>query len=267
MAGAQAVLGAAGCALVGGHSCEGAELALGFTVTGHAAEEALMRKGGLRAGQALLLTKPLGTGLLLKAGMVQRAKARWVAGALDAMQESNGPAASVAAAAGVRACTDVTGFGLVGHVGEMAAASGVCVHLDAAAVPLLEGVREVLAAGVRSSLHAQNARVAALLTNTEEALALPLWPALVDPQTAGESRAGAEELRCDEDGAGGRGQCLALRTRSRHLRTGGLLFGVEADSAAALVAALRAAGCTETAIIGHVTACSDDKAVQRITCR
>ena len=116
------VLEAAGARLVGGHSAEGAELALGFTVTGAVEPGRVLRKGGLRPGDRLVLTKPLGTGMLLAAAMRGRPRRRrWVEGAIAAMQQPAGPAASVLLAHGATACTDVTGFGLLGHLAGDAA--------------------------------------------------------------------------------------------------------------------------------------------------
>ena len=125
MRGALRELRAANCCLAGGHTCTGSELALGFTVTGHADPKRLMRKSGLRPGQALVLTKALGTGLVMRGGMQMCARGEWVEGAWASMAQSNGLPARVFCSAGVAACTDVTGFGLLGHTLEMAAASQV----------------------------------------------------------------------------------------------------------------------------------------------
>src|SRR5437667_5729783 len=113
--GGSEVLEAAGAVLVGGHSAEGAELALGFAVTGRARPGRLLRKGGLRPGDRLILTKPLGTGVILAAEMRGLAGARVVSGAIDAMLQPAADAAACLAANGATACTDVTGFGLLGH--------------------------------------------------------------------------------------------------------------------------------------------------------
>ncbi len=101
----------------------------GFSIYGHVQRNALLRKGGLAPGQALLLTKPLGTGTIMAAAMRGAAKGRWVAAAVDSMQQSSGPAAAVLQAHGCAACTDVTGFGLAGHMVEMARASEAQVRM------------------------------------------------------------------------------------------------------------------------------------------
>ena len=113
------VLEAAGASLVGGHTAEGAEMALGFAVTGRTRPGRLLRKGGLRPGDRLILTKPLGTGVILAAEMRGRVRARIVEGAIEAMLQPAAAASAVLAVHGATACTDVTGFGLLGHLLEM----------------------------------------------------------------------------------------------------------------------------------------------------
>src|SRR6266481_2946229 len=124
MKGGSEALAAAGAVLVGGHSAEGAELALGFAVTGRTRPGRLMRKGGLRPGDRLLLTKPIGTGVILAAEMRGRAAARNVEAAIAAMLQPAAAASACLAGHGATACTDVTGFGLLGHLVEMLTASG-----------------------------------------------------------------------------------------------------------------------------------------------
>ncbi len=217
MTGANEVLREAGCALVGGHTSEGAELSLGFAVNGLIARDAVLRKGGLRPGDVLILTKPIGTGTLLAADMRGKAKARWVMAAISHMTTSNRIAAGILTAHGAHASTDVTGFGLLGHLVEMVRASNVDASLHLQSLPLLEGVAETIAMGIFSSLQPQNVRLRRAIRNIEDAGRHPLFPALFDPQTAG-----------------------------------GLLAAIPASRADACVSVLRAAGYPDTAMIGTV---------------
>ncbi|RTL62648.1 MAG: selenide, water dikinase SelD [Hyphomicrobiales bacterium] len=217
MAGANEILHDAHCALVGGHTSEGAELALGFALNGLVARDKAMRKGGLRPGDALLVTKPIGTGSLLAAHMRAKTKSRWLFAALAHMVQSNRKAAEIIQQHGAHAATDVTGFGLLGHLVEMVRASNVDVSLDVGAVPLLDGLEETMALGIFSSLQPQNVRLRRAIRNLEAAASHPLYPALFDPQTAG-----------------------------------GLLAAVPADQAEACLAALHKAGYVRAARIGTV---------------
>lgn len=218
MTGANEALRAAGCALVGGHTSEGAELALGFAVNGLVARAAVLRKGGLAPGDALILTKPIGTGTLLAADMRGKAKARWVMAALAQMVKSNAQAALVLRRHGVRAATDVTGFGLLGHLVELVRASHVDVAIAIDRVPLLEGARQTVGLGIFSSLQPQNVRLRRAIRNLEAASRHPCYPLMFDPQTAG-----------------------------------GLLASVPRDAAGPCIAALRAAGYDHAGIVGFVS--------------
>jgi selenide,water dikinase len=219
MSGAVSVLNEAGCALVGGHTGEGRELALGFAVNGLMDENlaGVMTKGGLRPGDALILTKPIGTGTLFAAHARLAAKGRWIDAALASMQVSNRAAAACLMAHGARACTDLTGFGLLGHLVEMTKPSGVDAELELDALPLLEGARETAAAGILSSLQPANVRLRRALRNQEAALEHPVYPLLFDPQTAG-----------------------------------GLLAGVPADRVESCLAGLRRLGYPHAAAIGRI---------------
>jgi selenide,water dikinase len=189
MKGGSEVLAAAGTALVGGHSAEGAELGLGFAVTGRTRPGRLLRKGGLRPGDRLLLTKPLGTGVILAAEMRRLVPARIVSAAIAAMLQPAADASACLAAYGATACTDVTGFGLLGHLLEMLAASSADARLDPGSIPALEGALALLRQGLTSSLHAGNS--AALAALVGEAVPDPAMAALlIDPQTAGGLLAG-----------------------------------------------------------------------------
>ena len=168
---------AEGAAIVGGHTTLGSELTIGFSVTGLC--EAPITLAGARPGDALILTKPLGSGTILAAEMALSARGEWVAAALRAMAESGGRAAEILA--GAHAMTDVTGFGLAGHLLAMLDASGVAARLALDRVPLLDGALELASAGTRSTLHPANREAAARMR-------LPGGPRaelLFDPQTAG----------------------------------------------------------------------------------
>jgi selenide,water dikinase len=187
------VLEAAGAVLIGGHSAEGAEMALGFAVTGRTRPGRLMRKGGLRPGDRLILTKPLGTGVILAAEMRGLAPARIVEQAIQTMLQPAADATAILGRHRATACTDVTGFGLLGHLLEMLRASGVDARLDPAAVPALDGALDLLAGGVTSSLHASN--LSALAALAEADATSPLAALLIDPQTAGGLLAGVPAER------------------------------------------------------------------------
>ena len=231
LAGARAVFDAEGVTLIGGHTTNGDDLAVGFTVFGTAeSAAALMRIGGLEPGDRLILTKPLGTGVLFFADARGLARGPWMESATASMLRTNAAASRVALAMRATACTDVSGFGLAGHLGEMlrAAKAGAVVNLSA--IPLLPGVAELLARGHRSTFHPENGRARKALRIDRAAAAQPSLEALFDPQTSG-----------------------------------GLLFGAPAARAADALAALHAAGDHHAAIIGEVTTPRADLALFEVT--
>ncbi|MFN7002635.1 MAG: selenide, water dikinase SelD [Roseinatronobacter sp.] len=179
IAGAESVLGPAGVALVGGHSAMGAEMQLGFTLTGLLNGRALT-KSGARPGDALILTKPLGTGMIMAAEMRLAAHGAVVAGALSAMVESQAEAAAILHDA--HAMTDVTGFGLAGHLAEMVKPDRLTAQIDLAALPLLDGAEALASEGIESSLAPSNR---AALLGILSAPASARAALMVDPQTAG----------------------------------------------------------------------------------
>ncbi|MDP1743138.1 MAG: selenide, water dikinase SelD [Polaromonas sp.] len=219
MTGAVEVLNEAGCALVGGHTGEGKELALGFAINGLVDEDlhTVLKKGGMRAGDVLLLTKPIGTGTLFAAHARLKTRGRWIDAALVSMIQSNRLGAQCLQAHGATACTDLTGFGLLGHLVEMTRPSGVDAELYLSALPLLDGALETSAAGILSSLQPANVRLRRALRNQAEAIAHPAYPLIFDPQTAG-----------------------------------GLLASVPAARADACIAALRKLGYHHTVAIGRI---------------
>ena len=224
MSGALEVLNEANCALVGGHTGEGRELALGFAVNGLIDDNSarILRKNGMQPGDVLILTKPIGTGALFAAHARLAAKGRWIDAALQSMVVSNRLGAKCLSEYGATACTDLTGFGLLGHLLEMTRPSGVDAELSLSALPLLEGVVECVAAGIVSSLQSANVRLRRALRNQEAMVTHPRYPLIFDPQTAG-----------------------------------GLLASVPVDQADACVAALRKLGYASTTAIGRILAHSD----------
>lgn len=192
LAGVRSVLDPLGARLIGGHTLEGrdgAGLALTLTVNGLAPPGRQWTKGPLRPGDALVLTRPIGSGVLFAAAMVGAGRPEWMDGALAVMQQSQAPLVELLAAHGCCACTDITGFGLLGHLGEMLAAP-VEVELEGLAIPALPGALSLLAQGYASTLAPSNAEVLEALRglvhlqdpgpqgSTLEAL-------LIDPQTCG----------------------------------------------------------------------------------
>jgi selenide,water dikinase len=144
LAGGLAAGRAAGCHVAGGHSIDDPEPKYGMAVTGTADPEALLRIDAGRPGLPLSLTKPLGTGVL---NAWHKATGQVSAAAVEVMTTLNAAASQQALAAGIRCATDVTGFGLLGHLFKLARASGVTAVVDHAAVPLIEGTREAARAG------------------------------------------------------------------------------------------------------------------------
>lgn len=206
-----------GWVTVGGHTVDDPEPKFGLCVVGEVHPDRLLTNAGLRSGQALVLTKPLGIGVIATAIKRGEAGADVVDAAVASMLRLNARAAEVALGAGATGATDVTGFGLLGHLRKMVEASGVAAELDAATVPLLPGARDLAAAGMVPG-------------GTERNLA---W--------AGE--------RLAADGVDGTTLTLLADAQT----SGGLLFGADPDAASAAVEALRETG-HEAAVIGRVTA-------------
>ena len=232
LAGARAALDADGVTLVGGHTIAGDALQVGFAVWG-TAESTLLRLSGLRPGDRLVLTKPLGTGVLFHADMRGLARGAWIEAATASMLRSNGAASRIAREIGATACTDVSGFGLVGHLGAMLRASGVTARVALGALPLLPGARACFARGLRSTAHPHNAEARRVLRIDPEPAARPELDVFFDPQTSG-----------------------------------GLLFGVAPERADEAVARLHAAGDVAATCVGEVTeAASAGAALIRVVAR
>jgi selenide,water dikinase len=183
--GAAATVRAAGGTLAGGHTIRDAEPKYGLAVVGAAHPDRLLRKGGARPGDALILTKRLGTGLLVSGARQGLAAAEDLTVAIDQMRSLNRAASEVLVAHGVRAATDVTGFGLLGHGLEMARASSARFVFEAAALPALPGALALAGAGVETGGAAHNRRFTDRETIVAEGIAPELLVLAHDPQTSG----------------------------------------------------------------------------------
>jgi len=210
----------AGVSILGGHTVDDREPKYGLAVTGVAHPDQLFRQDAARPGDVLVLTKPLGVGVLATAFKNDRAPEGTERLLIDVCSHLNGPAAQAARRHGVRAVTDVTGFGLVLHAANLAKASGVTFELAASALPTLPWAREAIAAGLVPGGTKSN-RAHALAT------CLRVGPGVSEDDVL---------LACDAQ------------------TSGGLLLAVAAERAAALVADLVAVGTPAAAIIGRVTA-------------
>ncbi len=204
LAGVRSVLAPLGAALLGGHTLEGrdgAGLAVTLAVNGLAPETRHWGKGPLAAGDVLVLSRPIGTGVLFAAAMAGLPCGPWLDGALARLERDQAALVPLLAAHGCHACTDITGFGLLGHLGEMLSAGttaeqraetppSLVVELDGEAIPAFPGALELLADGQASSLAPANAEALALLGGSVRWVgAEPLTRAreglLIDPQTCG----------------------------------------------------------------------------------
>lgn len=225
MRGGLAKMTEAGCTVVGGHSVRDEEMKFGYAVTGVIDPATVKTNARAMIGDALILTKPVGTGVITTALKQGKAEPAWVDAATKSMTTLNNTAASIATSQpSVHAMTDITGFGLMGHGREMAVGSGVALAIETAAVPLIPGAAEAVRRG---------AIPGGLTANREFAECM-----IAD---AGDSRISDE-----------------VRTLMYDPQTsGGLLISVAAESAAELLAALRGAG-VEAVKIGRVVASSSE---------
>ena len=217
LAGGQDIARQAGFVIAGGHTIDDPEPKYGMAVTGEVHPDRIMTNRGLRAGQDIVLTKPLGIGVLTTAIKAGRATPAQVDAAVASMVRLNDVAAEVASAAGVTGCTDVTGFGLLGHLGRMALESGVSVTVEFDALPFLDGAVELAADGVLPGGSRRNLA----------------W--------------GSEFLD-----AGGHGEVDRLLVADAQT-SGGLVFGVDPAATADVLARLADTGHT-AALIGRAAA-------------
>lgn len=210
----------AGAVLAGGHSVDDDEPKYGLCVHGTVHPERIVTNAGARPGDALVLTKPVGTGVLFNAARAGKLPAAELEReVLPSVAALNGPAMSVALGFELHAATDVTGFGLAGHLLEMARGSGAAVRLEPGRVPVYPGAVEMYRKGVTTGSNAANRSQVATHLDSRTSLPAEREELLFDPQTSG-----------------------------------GLLLAVPAAEAEALVAALRAAGVTAAARIAELVA-------------
>jgi selenide,water dikinase len=184
-AGASSKVREAGGALAGGHTIRDAEPKYGLAVVGAGHPDKLLRKGRAQPGDVLILTKRLGTGLLVSGSRQGQASESDLAGAIDQMRTLNRAASDVLVRVGVRAATDVTGFGLLGHGLEMARASGTRFVFDAAALPALPGALDLAAAGIETGGATHNRRFVAESLDVGPGVSGELVALAHDPQTSG----------------------------------------------------------------------------------
>jgi len=215
--GGAAATAAAGCLIAGGHSIDDAEPKYGLAVVGTVHPDAVLTNRNAQPGDALVLTKPIGLGVISTALKRDVASGHHLREAIDVMTTLNAGARDAALAVGVHAATDVTGFGLLGHLLELVNGSGLGAEIDADAVPVIDGVRELLADGMLAGGTQRNHAFVAGAVDWG-GLALNDQYLLADAQTSG-----------------------------------GLLLSVAADRADALVDALRAHSTLAAAIIGRTT--------------
>ncbi len=217
LSGAVKTLNAHQTDLIGGHTLEGQQFALGMTVNGLLHDSTPWRKQGLKPGDQLILTKPLGTGMILAALMQQKSQSCWIVEAIRQMLHSNAAAIPILRRHEITAATDCTGFGLIGHLAEMMEASAVDAVLKISEIPLLAGAIECARNRIFSSLYPQNRQRCALIANNTDFQSAPRYPVLFDPQTSG-----------------------------------GLLFGLPAAKAQTCLQQLQQTGYKHAAIIGTI---------------
>ncbi|MEL6957505.1 MAG: selenide, water dikinase SelD [Pseudomonadota bacterium] len=208
-------LGEAGAALVGGHTTQGENLTIGLSITGLLDRDPITLSGA-RPGDVLILTKPIGSGTILAAAMRGLARGEDVVACHDAMIQPQAKAAEVLS--GAHAMTDVTGFGLAGHLDGMCRASGVGAAVRLRAVPLMDGALDLARSGVRSSLHPDNRRDVAVETPDTDRSAL-----MFDPQTGGGLLAAVDPRHAEDClqqlvDAGYEAACIGDLTENARLR-------------------------------------------------
>jgi selenide, water dikinase len=177
----------AGCTIIGGHSIRDEETKFGYSVTGLIDPKKVLANSGARAGDALILTKAIGTGVISTAIKKEKAESAWMNSAIASMTTLNKQAAELVAGKPYRvhAMTDITGFGLIGHARELALASHVSLRISSSRIPLLEGALECVRAGYIPGGLKANRDFAECVVSYEAGIPEEMRALLFDPQTAG----------------------------------------------------------------------------------
>jgi len=208
----------AGVLLIGGHSVEDNEIKYGLSVTGVIHPDKVLFNRGARSGDKLVLTKPLGTGVISTAIKAQEASAEQMKQVVSSMTSLNKKASEIMIAEGdIHACTDITGFGLLGHACEMIEGGSVGLRINSAAVPVFAGVRDLLETGFVPGGLYRNRDFRINQVEKEESCPTWIFDLLFDPQTAG-----------------------------------GLFFSLPGDQAQKVVEKMRSSGITDAAVVGEV---------------
>jgi selenide,water dikinase len=206
LAGGQSALNEEGVIVLGGHSIDDAEIKVGYAVTGIVDPKRVITNAQAKPGDALILTKPIGTGAISTAIKRGIASASAVEASMKVMTTSAASASREMQETGAHACTDITGFGLLGHAYEMAHASKVCLVIEGARVPLLPDVLDLIAQGMLTRGDKNNRLYVGDTVEISEGISKEMQSALFDPQTAGGllisiDRSKAEALVNKIDGA------------------------------------------------------------------
>lgn len=185
LAGGQAAMTEAGVAVVGGHSVDDAEIKIGYAVTGVINPGRIIRNSGAKPGDRLILTKPIGTGAINTAVKFGKAGPETIAAVIECMTTSAAAASKLMLEVGAGGCTDITGFGLLGHAYEMAKASGVTLRIDSSKVPLLPDTLELIEMGMLTRGDKNNRLYVGDEVRFASGVSSVMQSALFDPQTAG----------------------------------------------------------------------------------
>ncbi len=175
----------AGISIVGGHSIDDPEPKYGLVVTGEVKETALITNQNAKPGDVLILTKPLGTGIIATAIKQGKAKLEWVSAAVASMKELNKTAAEVMSYCNVKSATDITGFGLLGHLSELCKASGVSAEIHYDSLPFLPGAKELAKDKIIPGGTKRNLKFASQFTEFDSSLNRTTQLMIADAQTSG----------------------------------------------------------------------------------